>query len=70
MLSIKDCRDILKYYHISYPSTLHRLKEKTIELYQSRICKSNVTFPYFFRRKSKNFRMTRKQHYPFIWSRI
>ena len=61
MLSIKDCRNILKYYHISYPSNLHQLKERTMELYQSRICKSNIPIPYFFRRQSKNFRMTRKQ---------
>ena len=65
MLSIKDCRDILKYYNISSPSTLHRLKEKTIQLYQSRICKSNLPFPHFFRRQSKNFRMTRKQRLSF-----
>lgn len=65
MLSIKDCRDILKYYHVSYPSTLHELKEKTIVLYQSRICKSNLGFPIFFRRQSKNFRMTRKHRLSF-----
>ena len=67
MLSIKDCRDILKYYHVSYPSNLHQLKEKTIELYQSRICKSNLSLsgPFFFRRQSKNFRMTRKNRLSF-----
>ncbi len=65
MLSIKDCRDILKYYHISYPSNLHKLKEKTIELYQSRVFKSNLSFPCFFRRQSKNFRMTRKRRLSF-----
>jgi hypothetical protein len=61
MLSIKDCRDILKYYHVSSPSNLHQLKEKTMELYHTRMCKSNLPFLYFFRRQSKNFRMTRKQ---------
>jgi hypothetical protein len=65
MLSIKDCRDILRYYHISPQPNLRKLKEKTIELYQSRICKSNFPFPYFFRRQSKNFRMTRKQRLSF-----
>lgn len=61
MLSIKDCKDVLKYYKISPPSTLHKLKKKTIELYQSRICKSNVSFPFLFKRQTKNFRMTRKR---------
>jgi len=65
MLSIKDCRNILKYYRVEYPSTLYQLKEKTIELYHTRMCKSNLPFPYLFKRQSKNFRMTRKQRSTF-----
>ncbi len=65
MLSIRDCKDILKYYHISTPSNLRKLKEITIDLYQSKICKSNLPFVYLFRRQSKNFRMTRKQRLSF-----
>ena len=65
MLSINDCRDILNYYHIPHQSSLRKLKEKSISLFQSRICKSNLPFVYLFKRQSKNFRMTRKQRLTF-----
>ena len=65
MLSIKDCRDILHYYHIPPQSSLRKLKEKSILLFQSRLCKSNFPFIYLFKRQSKNFRMTRKQRLTF-----
>jgi len=65
MLSIKDCRDILHYYHIPQQSSLRKLKEKSILLFQSRLCTSNLPFFYLFKRQSKNFRMTRKQKLTF-----
>lgn len=65
MLSIRDCKDILRYYKIPSQPSIRKLKEKTVALFQSRMCKSNLPFPYFFRRLSKNFRMTRKQRLTF-----
>ena len=65
MLSIKDCKDILHYYNIPHPSSLRKLKETSLLLFQSRLCKSNLPFFYLFKRQSKNFRMTRKQRLTF-----
>ena len=67
MLSIRECKDILKYYHIPSPPNLRKVKEKALELYQSKICVNMNSLPYFFlfRRQSKNFRITRKQRLSF-----
>ena len=72
MLSIRECKDIIKYFNIPTPSNLRKVKEKAFELYQSKICmnlKMNMNglpLPFFlFRRQSKNFRMTRKQRLSF-----
>jgi len=57
MLSIRDCKDLLKYYHISEPPNLRKLKEITMDLYQSKIYKNSLPCFYLCRRQSKNFRM-------------
>lgn len=65
MLSIRDCRDLLRYYRVVAPPTLRKLKEKTMSIFMSKICQSNLPCPCLARRQSKNFRMTRKQRLSF-----